>query len=121
MKRFVAFVVLISLVIAPVSQAAPKKISVKQMQLLTTVGTPDEVSGAVVSGKSLIVFGTKLAKAYARAIDVTGKELWNLSLDQSPASIATTAAALASFGSSDLNSMVAKAMKAASDRSQELA
>jgi pyrroline-5-carboxylate reductase len=33
----------------------------------------------------------------------------------------TTAAALASFGSSDLNSMVAKAMKAASDRSQELA
>ena len=33
----------------------------------------------------------------------------------------TTAAALASFGSSDLNSMVAKAMKAARDRSQELA
>jgi pyrroline-5-carboxylate reductase len=33
----------------------------------------------------------------------------------------TTAAALASFGASDLNSMVAKAMKAASDRSQELA
>jgi len=91
-KRFVAFVVLASLVIAPVSQAAPKKISVKPMQLLTTVGTPDEVSGAVVSGKSIIVFGTKSAKAYARAIDVTGKELWNLSLDQSPASIATTAA-----------------------------
>lgn len=33
----------------------------------------------------------------------------------------TTAAALAAFESSDLNSMVAKAMKAASDRSQELA
>jgi pyrroline-5-carboxylate reductase len=33
----------------------------------------------------------------------------------------TTAAALASFGSSDLNSMVATAMKAARDRSQELA
>ncbi len=33
----------------------------------------------------------------------------------------TTAAALASFGAGDLNSMVAKAMKAASDRSQELA
>jgi hypothetical protein len=90
-KRFVAFVVLASLVIAPVSQAAPKKISVKPMQLLTTVGTPDEVSGAVVSGKSIIVFGTKSAKAYARAIDVTGKELWNLSLDQSAASIATAA------------------------------
>ena len=92
MKRFVAFLVLASLVIVPVSQAAPKKISVKPMQLLTTIGTPDEVSGAVVSGKSIIVFGTKASKAYARAIDRAGKELWNLSLDQSAASIATAAA-----------------------------
>jgi hypothetical protein len=91
-KRFAAFVVLASLVIAPVSQAAPKKITVKPMQLLTTIGSPDEVSGAVVSGKSIIVFGTKALKAYARAIDKTGKELWNLSLDQSAASIATAAA-----------------------------
>ena len=92
MKRFVAFLVLASLVIVPVSQAAPKKISVKPMQLLTTIGTPDEVSGAVVSGKSIIVFGSKASKAYARAIDRAGKELWNLSLDQSAASIATAAA-----------------------------
>ena len=92
MKRFVAIVVLALLVIAPVSQAAPKKISVKPMQLLTTIGTPDEVSGAVVSGKLIIVFGAKASKAYARAIDKTGKELWNLSLDQSAASIATVAA-----------------------------
>ena len=92
MKRFVAFVVFASLVIVPVSQAAPKKISVKPMQLLTTIGTPDEVSGAVVSGKSIIVFGSKASKAYARAIDRAGKELWNLSLDQSAASIATAAA-----------------------------
>jgi hypothetical protein len=91
-KRFVAFVVLASLVIVPVSQAAPKKISVKPMQLLTTIGTPDEVSGAVVSGKLIIVFGSKASKAYARAIDRAGKELWNLSLDQSVASIATAAA-----------------------------
>jgi hypothetical protein len=91
-KRFVAFVVLASLVIVPVSHAAPKKISVKPMQLLTTIGTPDEVSGAVVSGKAIIVFGTKASKAYARAIDRAGKELWNLSLDQSAASIATAAA-----------------------------
>ena len=92
MKRFVAFVVFASLVIVPVSQAAPKKISVKPMQLLTTIGTPDEVSGAVVSGKSIIIFGTKSSKAYARAIDRTGKELWNLTLDQSAASVATSAA-----------------------------
>ena len=92
MKRFATIVVLASLVIAPVSSAAPKKISVKPMQLLTTIGSPDEVSGAVISGKSIIVFGTKTSKAYARAIDMTGKELWNLSLDQSVASIATSAA-----------------------------
>jgi len=91
-KRFVAFVVFASLVIVPVSHAAPKNISVKPMQLLTTIGTPDEVSGAVVSGKTIIVFGTKASKAYARAIDRAGKELWNLSLDQSAASIATAAA-----------------------------
>jgi hypothetical protein len=91
-KRFVAFVVLASLLIAPESHAAPKKISVKPLQLLTSIGTPDEVSGAVVSGKSIIIFGTKAAKAYARAIDSTGKELWNLLLDQSAASIATAAA-----------------------------
>jgi len=76
----------------PAAHSAPKKITVKPMQLLTTIGTPDEVSGAVVSGKSIIVFGTKASKAYARAIDVTGKELWNSSLDQSAASIATAAA-----------------------------
>ena len=91
MKRFVAFALLALLVVTPVSHAAPKKISVKPMQLLTTIGTPDEVSGAVVSGKSIIVFGTKASKAYARAIDATGKELWNLLLDQSVASIATAA------------------------------
>jgi len=61
------------------------------MQLVTTVGIPEEVSGVVASGKSLIVYGSKASKAYARAVDTTGKELWNLSLDQSPASIATAA------------------------------
>ena len=76
----------------PAAFAAPKKITVKPMQLLTTVGSPEEVSGAVISGTYIIVFGTKSSKAYARAIDTTGKELWNLSLDQSPASIATAAA-----------------------------
>jgi hypothetical protein len=91
-KRFITVVLLALLVVTPVSHAAPKKISVKPMQLLTTVGTPDEVSGAVASGKSIIIFGTKSSKAYARAIDVTGKELWNMSLDQSVASIATAAA-----------------------------
>jgi len=91
-KRLLSFVLLATLLATPVAHSAPKKIAVKPMQLLTTIGTPEEVSGAVVSGKSIIVFGSKASKAYARAIDSTGKELWNLPLDQSAASIATAAA-----------------------------
>jgi len=91
-KRLLSLVVIASLSFAPAVDAAPKKISVKPMQLVTTIATPEEVSGVVASGKSLIVFGSKAAKAYARAIDVTGKELWNLVLDQSATSIATAAA-----------------------------
>ena len=91
MKRLLSFVLIAGLLVAPAAHAAPKKIAVKPLQLLTTVGTPEEVSGVVASGKSLIVYGSKAAKAYARAVDTTGKELWNLSLDQSVASIATAA------------------------------
>ena len=91
MKRLLSFVLIAGLLVAPATHAAPKKIAVKPLQLLTTVGTPEEVSGVVASGKSLIVYGSKAAKAYARAVDTTGKELWNLSLDQSLASIATAA------------------------------
>ena len=92
MKRLLSLVLIAAFLFTPAANSAPKKISVKAMQLVTTVGTPDEVSGVVVSGKSLIVYGSKASKAYARAVDTTGKELWNLSLDQSPASIATAAA-----------------------------
>ena len=92
MKRLLSLAVIVSLLFAPAAHSAPKKLSVKPLQLLTTVGTPDEVSGVVSSGKSIIVFGSKASKAYARAVDTTGKELWSLSLDQSAASIATAAA-----------------------------
>ena len=92
MKRLLSLVLIAAFLFTSAANSAPKKISVKPMQLVTTVGTPDEVSGVVVSGKSLIVYGSKASKAYARAVDTTGKELWNLSLDQSPASIATAAA-----------------------------
>jgi len=91
-KRLLSLVLIATFLFTPAANSAPKKISVKPMQLVTTVGTPDEVSGVVASGKSLIVYGSKTSKAYARAVDMTGKELWNLSLDQSPTSIATAAA-----------------------------
>jgi len=90
-KRLLSLVLIAVFLFTPAANAAPKKISVKAMQLVTTVGIPEEVSGVVASGKSLIVYGSKATKAYARAVDTTGKELWNLSLDQSLASIATAA------------------------------
>ena len=92
MKRLLSFVLIAVFLFTPAANAAPKKISPKPMQLVTTVGTPDEVSGVVASGKTLIVYGSKASKAYARGVDTTGKELWSISLDQAPASIATTAA-----------------------------
>ena len=92
MRRLITFFLVALLLASPEANAVPKKITVKPMQLLTSLGSPEEVSGAVIAGRSIIVFGTKSFKAYARAIDLTGKELWNLSLDQSPASIATAAA-----------------------------
>ena len=92
MKRLLSSALIASLLLTPFAHAAPKKIAVKPLQLVANVGTPEDVSGVVASGKSLIIFGSKASKAYARAVDITGKELWNLSLDQSPASIATAAA-----------------------------
>ena len=56
----------------------------------------------------------------AKLLDESGKSATTLRENVTSPN-GTTAAALASFGSSDLNSMVAKAMKASSDRSQELA
>jgi hypothetical protein len=91
-KRSISLALIALFLFAPTAHAAPKKISVKPMALLTTIGTPEEVSGAVVSSTSIVVFGTKSAKAYARAVDATGKELWNLALDAGVASIATAAA-----------------------------
>ncbi len=56
----------------------------------------------------------------AKLLDESGKSATTLRENVTSPN-GTTAAALASFESSDMHSMVAKAMKAASDRSQELA
>ena len=56
----------------------------------------------------------------AKLLDESGKSATTLRENVTSPN-GTTAAALASFASNDLKSMVAKAMKAASDRSQELA
>ena len=56
MKRLLSFVLIAVFLFTPTANAAPQKISVKAMQLVTTVGIPDEVSGVVASGNSLIVY-----------------------------------------------------------------
>jgi pyrroline-5-carboxylate reductase len=56
----------------------------------------------------------------AKLLDESGKSATTLRENVTSPN-GTTAAALASFASADLNAMVAKAMKAARDRSQELA
>lgn len=56
----------------------------------------------------------------AKLLDESGKSATTLRENVTSPN-GTTAAALASFSSNDLNAMVAKAMKAARDRSQELA
>jgi hypothetical protein len=91
MKRLIALFVISFLVITPNAQAVPKKITVNPLKLLTTIGSPTEVSGVVVSGKNFIVIGTQNSKAYVRALDSNGNELWKLQLDQSQASIASAA------------------------------
>lgn len=91
MKRFITLAVVALLAITPSAQAVPKKITVNSLKLLTTIGLPSEVSGVVVSGKNLIVYGTQNSRAYAKALDVNGTQLWRTQLDQSQGSVATAA------------------------------
>jgi hypothetical protein len=90
-KRFFTLAVVVLLSITPTAQAVPKKITVNSLKLLTPIGLPSEVSGVVVSGKNLIVYGTQNSRAYVKALDTNGTQLWNIQLDQSQGSVATAA------------------------------
>jgi hypothetical protein len=91
MKRIIIFGFVSVLTFLPSAQAAPVKVTVNPLKLLTTVGLPSEVTGVVISGKNIIVYGTQNSRAYAKALDSNGNELWKLQLDQSQGSVATTA------------------------------
>ena len=92
MRRLLSLVVISSLFFTPIANAAPKKPVVKSLKLLTTVGSIDEFAGLVTSGKTIIVYGNKADKSFAKALDLTGKELWNIELDKASPSVATAAA-----------------------------
>ena len=90
MKRLLSLVVISSLFFTP-ANAAPKKPVAKSLKLLTTVGSIDEFSGLVVSGKTIMVYGNKADKSFAKALDLTGKELWNIELDKASPSVVSAA------------------------------
>ena len=92
MKRLLSLVVISSLFFTPLANAAPKKPVVKSLKLLTTIGSVDEFSGIVASGKTIIVYGNKGDKSFAKALDLTGNELWNIELDKASPSVVTAAA-----------------------------
>jgi hypothetical protein len=91
-KRFLSLVLISSLLSIPSTFAAPAKISVKALKLVTTINSTDDVAGFVVSGKSIILFGTAVDRSFARAVDISGRELWRTPLDPDSPSIASAAA-----------------------------
>ena len=91
MRRLLSLVVISSLMFIPLANAAPKKPVVKSLKLLTTVGSTDEFAGLVTSGKTIIVYGNKDEKSFVKALDLAGKELWNIELDNASPSVATAA------------------------------
>ncbi len=92
MKRFFSLVLISSLLFIPSALAAPKKIAVKELKLVTTINSSEDISGFVVSGKTIILFGTAVDRAFARAVDINGVELWRALLDPDSPSIATAGA-----------------------------
>lgn len=89
MKRLLSFVLVATLITVPAGFAATKKIPVKSLKLLTTISNSDEFSGIVVSGATIILYGVRDGKAYAKAINTSGQELWTIQLESPSTSIAT--------------------------------
>ena len=92
MKRLISLVVISTLFFTPLANAAPKKPPVKSLKLLTTIASVDEFSGMVASGRTIIVYGNKGDKSFAKALDIAGKELWTVELDKASPSVVTAAA-----------------------------
>ncbi len=92
MKRFLTLVLISSLLFMPSTFAAPKKIAVKELKLVTRINSSEDVAGFVVSGSTIILFGTAVDRSFARAVDISGRELWRVPLDPDSPSIASAGA-----------------------------
>ncbi|CAB4329985.1 MAG: hypothetical protein F2690_03095 [Actinobacteria bacterium] len=91
MKRFLTLVLISTLLFNSQALAATKKPTVKPLKLITSVSNVDEYAGLVTSGTTIVVYGNKGDKSFAKGVDITGKELWNLALDSASPSVATAA------------------------------
>ena len=91
MKRLFTLVVISTLLFNSQALAATKKLTVKPLKLITTVSNVDEFAGLVTSGTTIVVYGNKGDKSFAKGLDITGKELWNIALDSASPSVATAA------------------------------
>ena len=92
MKRFLTLVLISTLVATPSIHAAPIKVVVKALTLITTTSNKDDVAGFVLTGKTIVIFGTSVDRSFARALDTNGQELWNIPLDPNSPSIASAGA-----------------------------
>ena len=91
MKRLFSFVVISTLLFNSQALATTKKPTVKPLKLVTTVSNVDEFAGLVTSGTTIVVYGNKGDKSFAKGVDIAGKELWNIDLDNASPSVATAA------------------------------
>ena len=90
MKRFLPFVLISTFLVISPAYAAPIKVAVKPLKLLTSISDSEGTAGILVAGRSIILYGTSGENSFARAIDVNGQTLWNIELDPNSPSIATS-------------------------------
>ena len=93
MKKLLAILLVLPILFAPTSIAAPKKISVTPLKFITDVGNNIDFAGLVLSQSNIVIFGSTSelsgSAAFVRAIDKTGIQQWKLSLDAGAEEIAT--------------------------------
>ena len=90
MKRLLSFALITTFLIFSPAHAAPAKIPVKPLKLITSISSSEGTAGFLVAGNSIVLYGTSGENSFARAIDITGQTLWNIELDPNSPSIATS-------------------------------
>jgi len=84
-SKYLAALLVCAITPINIATAAPKTITVKPLTELVKLDATEEISGMLLNGKIIYLFGTSLASAttdgFLRAIDSQGNVLWNLPID----------------------------------------